>query len=206
MFSAGIRPPVSFAGMKNILIINGHPDKESYNYALHEAYKKGALTAGATVSEINIGALQFDPNLRYGYRQRMELEPDLLLAWEKIKAATHIVWIYPMWWGFLPAVTKGFIDRLFLPGLAFRYKPNSAFTEKLLRGKTARIICTMDAPVWYHRLIHRETGTRAFRTLILRYCGIKPLGTTYVAPVISMSETKLKKALQEVETLGRRLR
>lgn len=77
-----------------ILIINGHPDKESYNFALAEAYKKGAISSGAEVKEIIIRELVFNPNLQFGYRKRTELEPDLLESQEKIKWADHLVWIY----------------------------------------------------------------------------------------------------------------
>ncbi|WP_212005688.1 NAD(P)H-dependent oxidoreductase [Chitinophaga sp. HK235] len=192
--------------MKKILIINGHPDAESYNYALHNAYKTSALEAGAEVSEIMLGQLQFDPNLRYGYRKRSELEPDLLDAWKKIKSAEHIVWIFPLWWGYLPALTKGFIDRLFLPGFAFANKENSMMIEKKLRGKTARIICTMDTPIWYHYLFYRNTGMRAFRSQTLSFCGIKTIGTTYISPVKYFKDNQKEKALQKVAALGRRLR
>ena len=62
---------------RKILIINGHPDKESFNYGLSDAYKKGAISSGAEIKEINIRELNFNPNLQFGYRKRTELEPDL---------------------------------------------------------------------------------------------------------------------------------
>nr|WP_287423106.1 NAD(P)H-dependent oxidoreductase [Candidatus Brachybacter algidus] len=98
---------------KKILIINGHPNKESLNFGFAEAYKKGALESGAEVKEITIAQLKFNPNLEFGYQKRTELEPDLLESWEKIKWADHLVWVHPVWWGGLPAIMKGFIDRLF---------------------------------------------------------------------------------------------
>jgi NAD(P)H dehydrogenase (quinone) len=79
---------------KKILIINGHPFKESLNFALAEAYKKGAAESGAEIKEINIADLQFNANLQYGYRKRTELEPDLLESWEKIKWAEHLVFCF----------------------------------------------------------------------------------------------------------------
>lgn len=81
--------------MKKILVINGHPDKESYCYALFEAYKKGAILSGAEVREIVVADLNFNPNLQYGYRKRTDLETDLLAAWDNIKWADHLVWTYP---------------------------------------------------------------------------------------------------------------
>lgn len=84
--------------MKKILIINGHPDKESFNFALSESYKKGAEKSNATIELINIRELDFNPNLEFGYRKKSELEPDLLDAQAKLKWADHVVWIYPVWW------------------------------------------------------------------------------------------------------------
>jgi putative NADPH-quinone reductase len=84
--------------MKQVLIINGHPDKQSFNYALSEAYLKGASKTDSVLTQINIRDLDFNPNLAFGYRERTELEPDLLEALEKIKKADHLVWVFPMWW------------------------------------------------------------------------------------------------------------
>jgi len=96
---------------KKILIINGHPDEESFNFGLSDAYKNGAEKSDAEVKEIRIRELSFNPNLQFGYRKRTELEPDLIEAQEKLKWADHIVWIYPVWWGSVPAIMKGFLDR-----------------------------------------------------------------------------------------------
>ncbi|MFT6030997.1 MAG: putative NADPH-quinone reductase [Roseivirga sp.] len=106
--------------MKQVLVINGHPDKQSFNYALSEAYMLSANKTNSTVTQINIADLEFNPNLEFGYRKRIELEPDLVDALGKIKKADHIVWIFPMWWYGYPALMKGFIDRTFLPGITFQ--------------------------------------------------------------------------------------
>ena len=74
--------------MKKILIINGHPNKDSFNFAIVEAYKNGAIKSGAEIKEIVIADLQFNPNLQYGYQKRIDLEPDLLDAIEKIIPAS----------------------------------------------------------------------------------------------------------------------
>jgi len=119
--------------MKQILIINGHPDKESFNYALSKAYIKGVNKTNSIISQINIAELEFNPNLQFGYRKRMELEPDLVLAIEKIKKADHIVWVFPIWWYGYPALMKGFIDRTFLPSITYQPIERKALPEKLLK-------------------------------------------------------------------------
>ena len=132
--------------MKKILIINGHPSADSFCHSLAEAYKRGVIKSDAEVKEIIIGDLRFNPNLEFGYEEKSELEPDLLECQQKIKWADHLVWVHPVWWGGLPAITKGFIDRTFLPGFAFKYRENSVWWDKLLIGKTAHIITTLDQP------------------------------------------------------------
>jgi len=192
--------------MKNILIIQGHPNSESYCKALADAYKKGAEEAGNSVELIQIGELDFDPNLKYGYQKRMELEPDLLESWEKIKKADHLVWVHPVWWGGLPAQLKGFIDRLFLPGMAFQYRENSVWWDKLLIGKTAHIITTMDQPSWYYRWMYGRPSVNQLKKTVLEFCGIKPVKVTYVCPVKKSSTEFRANWLGKVEQMGKALK
>lgn len=192
--------------MKNILIINGHPNKDSINFALSEAYYNGAKKAGANVSIIHITDLTFNPNLQFGYRQRMELEPDLLFSLEKIKAADHLVWVHPVWWGGMPAIMKGFIDRLFLPGITFQYRENSVWWDKLLKGKTARIITTLDQPSWYYRLFFGRPSVNQLKKSVLQFCGIDPVKVTYVGIIKKSTEKQRLKWLAEVYKIGYRLR
>ncbi len=190
--------------MKKILIILGHPDQESYCYALAAAYRKGALESGAEVRMIETGKLDFNPNLAFGYRKRTELEPSLLQAQQDILWAEHIVIVFPLWWGMVPAVLKGFIDRVFLPGFAFQKRPGSLWWDKLLKGRTARIISTMDQPGWYYRLVYQMPGTNAIKKLTLEFCGISPVKVTHIGPVRLSKESFRKKWLNRVEALGKK--
>jgi putative NADPH-quinone reductase len=188
--------------MMKILIINGHPDIESFNFALAESYKKGAIVSGADVKEINIRELNFNPNLQFGYRKRTELEPDLIDAQEKIRWAEHFVWIYPVWWGSIPAIMKGFIDRVFLPGFAFQKRENSVWWDKLLKNKSARIISTLDLPAWYYWLVYRQPSHNAIKKLTLQFCGISPVSVTTIGPIRLSKETYRQNWLRKVEKLG----
>jgi putative NADPH-quinone reductase len=191
--------------MKKILIINGHPNKESFNFGIVAAYKKGALQAGAQVKEIVIAELDFNPNLQFGYQKRTEQESDLIAAWEKIKWADHMVWVHPVWWGGLPAITKGFIDRVFLPGFAFQNRENSIFWDKLLKGKTAHIITTLDQPGWYYRFVYGRPSVNQLKKSTLEFCGVKPVKVTYIGIIKNSKEAARKKWLEKVEKLGLRL-
>lgn len=187
---------------KKILIINGHPNEQSFNVGIAEAYKKGVQESDAEVQEIVISQLDFNPNLSNGYQKRTELEPDLLEAWEKIKWADHLVWVHPVWWGGLPAIMKGFIDRLFLPGMAFQYKENSISWDKLLKGKTGHIITTLDQPSWYYGLISGKPSVNQLKKTVLEFCGITPVKVTYVGIVKTSTAESRKKWLTKIEKLG----
>ncbi|BFM41417.1 NAD(P)H-dependent oxidoreductase [Flavobacterium sp. CFS9] len=188
--------------MKNILIINGHPNSSSFNFAIAESYLKGTIASKATVDTITIAELNFNPSLQFGYQKRTELEPDLLASWEKIKKADHLVWIHPVWWGGLPAITKGFIDRLFLPGMAFQYRENSVWWDKLLKGKTAHIITTLDQPGWYYRLFYGRPSVNQLKKATLEFCGIKPVKVSYIGIIKTADEVQRKKWLQKVYNWG----
>ncbi|MBL8005446.1 MAG: NAD(P)H-dependent oxidoreductase [Candidatus Kapabacteria bacterium] len=188
--------------MKKILIINGHPDPESFSVAIVEAYKKGAIASGAEVRQVNIRDLAFNPNLQFGYRKRTELEPDLLKAQELITWAEHLVWIYPVWWGSIPAIMKGFIDRVFLPGFAFKKRENSVWWDKLLTNKSARIISTLDQPAWYYWLVYRQPSNNAMKKLTLEFCGMSPVRVTTIGPIRLSKELYRTKWLSKIEQLG----
>ena len=189
--------------MKKILIINGHPDKESLCFALAESYKKGADSNGAQCQLVHLVDLNFNPVLNYGYRVVSELEPDLLKIQQDILQADHLVFVYPNWWATFPALLKGFFDRVFLPNFAFKYHEKGPFWDKLLKGKTARLIVTMDTPKWYYWLVNRNAGHNAIKIGILEFSGIKPVKITAFATVKSSDNAKRKDWLDEVETLGR---
>ncbi|QXP59234.1 NAD(P)H-dependent oxidoreductase [Olleya sp. HaHaR_3_96] len=188
--------------MKQVLIINGHPDKESFNYALSEAYIKGANKTNSIISQINIAELEFNPNLQFGYRKRMELESDLVLAIEKIKKADHIVWVFPMWWYGYPALMKGFIERTFLPGITYQPIEGKALPEKLLKGKSARLIITSDTPKWYDFLIMKSPTINQLKKGTLKFCGINPVKITYIASMKNSNSKFREKWLNKVTLLG----
>lgn len=187
---------------KKVLIINGHPDKESFNYALANAYRQGLEKTNTLVDQVNLADLEFNPNLAFGYRKISKLEPDLLEAIEKIKEADHLVWFFPMWWYGLPALMKGFIDRTFLPGVFFKYQKGKLFPQKLLKGKTARLVITADTVRWYDYLFMGSPLINQFKKGTLEFCGVKPVKTTYIAPIKNSSPEFRASWLKKIAKLG----
>lgn len=190
--------------MKKILIINAHPDYASFGRFLAERYEQGALAAGHDCELVHLRDLDFNPMLEAGYRIPTALEPSLIDVQAQIKKAGHLVFIYPNWWGTFPAILKGFIDRVFLPGFAFKYRENSMRWDKLLKGKSARIIVTMDTPVWYYHLGFRAPGHNAMKRCLLKFSGVSPVKSTIFSPLKSSSMEKREAWLKKTENLGRK--
>lgn len=192
--------------MKEVLVISGNPDAASFDQALASAYCEGAAAAGGNVNLIELGKLKFDPVLHKGYKEIQQLEPDLLRVQELIKKANHLVFVYPSWWGSMPALLKGFFDRVFHPGFAFKYHASDPLWDKYLKGKSARIIVTMDAPGWWNSIMYHRSNIYAVKVATLQYCGIKPVRVTTFGKVRLSDLEKRKQWLNKVKNLGKALK
>ena len=188
--------------MKKILVFLGYSNAKSYTGALADAYEKGAREAGFLVERVNIGDLKFDPVLHKGYSIIQELEPDLKDTQEKIKNSDHLVLIYPNWWGTMPAVLKGFFDRVWLPGFAFRFYKNGMGWEKLLKGKTAHVILTMDARPFLSWFLFGDNRNEICDA-ILGFSGFS-VGCTKVGPLKNSSEKMRAYWLRKMYEWGRK--
>jgi len=190
--------------MKNILIIQAHPAANSLCHALADAFEAGARAASSEVRRTNLCDLHFDPILHQGYKGNQPLEPDLQKLQQDIAWAEHLVFVYPNWWGSMPALLKGFFDRTLLPGFAFKYRPNSSLWDKLLSGRSAQLLVTMDTPGWYYRWVWHRPGHQQMRHTILGFCGIKTTRISEFAPVHGATVQQREQWLAQARDLGRR--
>ncbi len=161
---------------KKIFILVGHPDSDSLSAEFAASYASGAEEAGHEVRRMNLGDLSFDPILHKGYKEKQELEPDLVNVRETIRWCEHFVIFYPAWFSTMPALLKGLFDRIWLPGFAFQFYKEGIFKEKLwralLKGRTARVFVLSDSPPIFARLIFGDT-TNEIRKGILWFAGIR---------------------------------
>jgi putative NADPH-quinone reductase len=192
---------------RRILVVIGHPILNSFNHELARAYAAAAEAAGG---EVRIRDLAEDfgasPTSREQLRARPDayghLEPSVAEDIADLHWAEHVVIFFPQWWGTYPAVLTNWIDRTFLAGDAFRYGSTAATWDKLLTGRTARIVTTHDTPGFYNLLVYRDAAVVALRTATLGYCGIKTIGVTHFSPVRTSTPQTREKWLANIASLG----
>lgn len=165
----------------HILIIDGHPDAGRLTGGLLDHYA-ASLPSDVTVQRIAVRDLVFDPDLRHGYQSDQPREADLERVMAALDACDHLVVGFPLWWGGEPARLKGLLDRILLPGFAFRYRRHGPFWDRLLTGRSADVIVTMDTPPWYLRLVYGDPVVRRWRRQVLGFCGIHPLRFIRLGP------------------------
>lgn len=191
--------------MKKILVILGHPRSDSLSSTLAQAYVQGA-SEYAEVRVIDVSKLSFALSYptRTAYDNKVEgtLEPDLQKAQADLRWADHLVFAYPQWWGGVPALLKGFIERVFLPGFAFKYRKGSPFQDQLFKGKTARLLVTMDAPSWWNRWVYRNAVHNAMLYPTLHFCGVKPVRISEFCVVRKSTPEQRRKWLEQTRALG----
>src|SRR5690606_25819341 len=140
------------------------------------------------------------PSPRNQYMEQDIYEAQCLVAW-----ADHLVFVYPTWWGTMPALMKGFLDRVFTPGFAFEEIEETQSWEKLLKGKSAQLITTMDTPLWVYRWIYKNPGHNALGQATLRFCGIYPVRSLSFSPIKYSSEEQRQLWLEKARLEGFRL-
>ncbi|HEY0010368.1 MAG TPA: NAD(P)H-dependent oxidoreductase [Candidatus Paceibacterota bacterium] len=192
---------------KKIYILLGHPDKETFSGHLADLYAEAAQAAGHEVRRTNVGDLSFDPILHKGYKVIQELEPDLKQVQEDMKWADHFVLIYPIWWSAMPALLKGMWDRMFIPGFAFRFHKRESWHsipgwDKLLKGKTARVIALSKSQPWQIRLLFGDFTNEISRAT-LGFAGYR-VSRTHIGNAEKLSDTKRMNWERYIGVLGRR--
>ena len=187
-----------------VLLILGHPRKCSLCGALYRAFRTGMAEAGVDFRELVLAELAFDPDVRHPSPSDQRLEPDLQQAQALIAWSDHLVFVYPTWWGTLPARMKGFMDRVLIPGFAFHHRPGGGVTQ-LLKGKTAQLLTTMDTPRWVYRWIYGDPGPRALARATLGYCGVRTVRRTIFGPIVASDALQRSAWLARARCEGRRL-
>lgn len=192
--------------MLQVLVIVGHPRRDSLSGALAESYISGAIESGADVETLYIADLSFNLHVEHPTPHMQPLEEDVARSQQLIAWADHIVFVYPTWWGTMPALLKGFIDRVFTSGFAFMEIEGGTGYAPLLSGRTAQLITTMDTPPFVYRFIYGAPGNRALGSATLGFCGITVGSILNFGPVRDSTAEKRKAWLEKTYNKGLQLR
>jgi NAD(P)H dehydrogenase (quinone) len=188
--------------MKKIFILMGNPDStDTVGCDVADTYAKEAQAAGHEVRRTNIGDMQFDPILHKGYKEIQALEPDLIKVQEDMKWADHFVLIYPLWWASMPALLKGMWDRMFIPGFAFHFHKDGMGWDRLLKGKTARVVITSKSWPIVERVLFGDFKNEVGRA-ILGFAGYK-VRITEIGRAENMTEEKKASWMKSISKLAR---
>lgn len=189
--------------MSKIMIVVGHPQRTTLCEALGQAYARGAAAAGHDAKLFLLSEMSFDAILHDGYRKVQPLEPDLQTAYETLAACDHLVLIFPLWCGDMPALLKGFIERILQPDLIARENTENAMDWNIFAKKSARIVMTMGMPVSIYRWWYGGYALKLLTRNILHFIGIKPVRHTLYGMVATSKPAARERWLQELEALGK---
>jgi putative NADPH-quinone reductase len=193
--------------VKCVLVLQGHPDPAGKHlcHCLAQRYADGARAAGFDVRELSVAELDFAVLRSKHDFDTAPLPASLNDARDAILAADHIVLVFPLWLGTMPALLKAFFEQLFRPGVAF-ILGNQGLPKKLFAGRTAHVVVTMGMPAWVYRLIYLAHGVRGLNRNILAFVGIRPVRTTMFGLVEAVSPQTREKWLARMAEAGRRLK
>jgi len=187
---------------ETICIIDGHPhrDKSHLCHALAEAYKAGAREAGHKVKTLALAEMDIN-FLRDPADFEKPAAGDMIKAQNAISAASHVVIIYPLWMGTMPALVKAFFEQLARGNFAIK-EGEHGWPMKMLKGKSARVIVTMGMPAAAYKLVFGGAGVKGFETGILGMSGFKPVRETLVGGAYNLSDKRAAKLFSRCRALG----
>jgi len=189
---------------KRIAIIQGHPDRGAVHFchALAFEYEHCAKEAGHQTKTIQVARLSF-PVLRAASEWERDAPcADILEAQRTIAWADHLVIVFPLWLGDMPALLKAFFEQAMRPGFAIGKARPGGMPKKLLAKKSARVIVTMGMPAFFYRLFYRAHSVKNLERNILRFCGISPVRTSLIGTVGSGDAEHRESWLTKIAALG----
>ena len=183
----------------NIYIIFAYPNKSGLNYGALESLQAGFEKAGHQVIVSDLYKDGFDPVLVFNEdkkRRDIQHDPETEEYRKNIQWADHLVFVYPIWWAGMPAILKGFIDRVFATGFVYHF--NGVLPVGHLKGKTAWIVNTHDSPAVFAALLQQDYGRVLKKQILQLMCGIKKVKHFTLPFVKTKSEEKRKKWLEHL--------
>jgi putative NADPH-quinone reductase len=192
--------------MRRILLLQGHPDASARHFchALEDAYAEGARSAGHEVRRVAVAELDFPVLRSQAEWERGTLPASLAAAQAAIAWAEHIVLLFPLWLGDMPALLKAFLEQVTRPSFAFGAEGGNPFAHKKLAGRSARVVVTMGMPAVVYRWYFRAHSVKSLERNILGFVGIAPVDETLIGMIGALTSEAADKWLATLRKLGER--
>lgn len=190
--------------MKNILILDGHPDPSAARlvHALADAYRQGAEQARHSVQVVRLADLTFPLLRSQGEYEKGEPVEAVRQVQHLVDWATHVVILYPLWLGSMPAMLKGLLEQMMRPGFAFSTQKLGRWRVKYMSGKSARVVVTMGMPALLYRWYYRAHSLRSLQRNILRFVGFRRVRSTIIGGAGSLTREQREAWLQSLKDMG----
>jgi NAD(P)H dehydrogenase (quinone) len=169
----------------HVLLVYCHPRADSFCAAVRETAIAALAAAKHTIDVRDLYAEGFDPILSADERGHYYSEPENLHRVQDhvaaLRSADALLLVYPTWWFGLPGVLKGWFDRVWLPGVAFRLRQGGGLEPLLTNIRRIAVITTYGSPRWVLWLIgwpDRRMVRGGFRPLCARRCRLDWIALT----------------------------
>ncbi|MDO1605179.1 NAD(P)H-dependent oxidoreductase [Lactobacillus sp. YT155] len=188
--------------MEQTLIIYAHPYPKSFNHAVLDKVEATFKTQSREYEVIDLYQDGFDP--RYTteelalFSKGETLDPLVRQYQDKLKKATAIIIISPVWWNDIPAILKGFFDKVMKQ--KFAYVATSTGVKGMLDNiQSATVITTSTSPTWYLRLFSGNAIKRVFLNGTIKQIGIKNRKWINFGGITGSKKEKREQFLKELE-------
>ncbi|UYN99236.1 MAG: NAD(P)H-dependent oxidoreductase [Devosia sp.] len=153
-------------------LVLAHPLADSLNAHLARGIETGLTKRGVAVDRLDLYAGNFQPALTTNERAHHYDQPqpagDVLALQQRLAAAEHLILVFPTWWFSLPAILKGWFDRVWSPGFAF--DQGTPIVPRLTHLKSVLVVTTLGSPAWIDLLVMRRPLRRVLKTALIGAC------------------------------------
>ncbi len=189
--------------MKVVIVFN-HPYEGSFGTAILNAVTKGLESANHEVDVLHLDNDGFNPVMSKAdlkaFMEHIPVDPQVINYNKRLEKADHLVFIFPIWWDLMPAMTKGFVDRVLTPGVVYDHHPRGFGLVPLLNNlKGVTVITTMNKPKILYSLLIGNLIKKAMIKSVFKTMGYKNLKWISYNMVKSVSPVKRVKWLVDIE-------
>ena len=182
------------------------PHRRSFSAAVAAAAIEGAGSAGHEVDLIDLAADGFQPAMTgedlVAWRQGRVVDPQVADYQQRLLAADHLAFVFPVWWESMPAATKGFLDRVLTKGVLYDELPEARgnpFRNRMTRLGGVSVLSIMTTPDKAYRWWYRDPLTKIMFKGTFAKIGVKNLRWTNYASVTNRTSEQRERLLNDTQ-------